>query len=65
MPMPLALGRSLGGGGSYERVTPVDTHSARLRAQSTLVGYRGTSLTRNSAPLRPYSKNLHRALGWS
>ena len=26
--------------------------------------YRGTSLTRNSAPLRPYSRNMPRGLWW-
>ena len=31
----------------------------------TLLGYRGTSLIRNSAPLGPYSRTLPRALRWS
>jgi len=29
------------------------------------VAYRGTSLTRNSAPLGPYSRTMPRALWWS
>ena len=32
---------------------------------STPGHYRGTALIRKSAPLGPYSRNMHRALWWS
>ena len=31
---------------------------------ASAVDYRGTPLIRNSAPLGPYSRTLHRALWW-
>jgi len=69
----------LGGGAfSYERGTPVVTHSVAdlvpatsfalslyMGPQPSHEGYRGTSLIRNCLLLGPYSGTMLRALRWS
>ena len=56
----------LGGGAvPYERGTPVFQLSLDRAFGLGFWVYRGTSLTKNTAPLEHYSRTMPRALWWS